>query len=360
MDEELRSNECDAGPQTPPQATAGAALESTSHPISTAASTHMAWLKPASATLGVSWNALGQIRPLRHGTGKTIFEAEFEGRDVVVKTPKEGLTAAQIYNVTQELQHEAAILSSLSAHENVVQFFGFGTVPLPDERIVYYLVVEHLKNGTLARQLGSESPKRPSNIRLPMTEVLSMLLSLADAMLFLHQGAHERYTIVHRDLKPDNIGFDAQGVLKVFDFGLSCVIPKDRAMDFPITGQIGSVRYMAPEIAIDTFYNEAVDVYSFGLVAWEIAHGKKPFLGLNVDAHRRVVSLEGGRPDVDRSRPREFADFLAACWHPDPRHRPSFEEVLLRIQHMSSSILTHPQQQQSFSVMRRFGLTSNP
>lgn len=144
----------------------------------------------------------------------------------------------------------------------MVQFYGFGTVRLPDDRIVYYLVVERLEGGTLSQRLGSESHKKPSNVKLPLADILAMLLALAEAMHFLHEGAHERYTIVHRDLKPDNIGFDQHGTLKVFDFGLSCVVPKPhlREVALPITGQTGSVRYMAPEVALDHFYNEAVDV----------------------------------------------------------------------------------------------------
>lgn len=99
----------------------------------------------------------------------------------------------------------------------------------------------------------------------------------------------------------------------------------------------------------------AHQVYSFGLVAWEISHGKKPFLGLNVDAHRRVVCMENGRPDVDRSRPREFAAFLEQCWHPDPHQRPAFRQILSHIRELAAGLAAPPQQ--PFSVMRRFGLS---
>uniref|UniRef100_A0A7S2WU31 Protein kinase domain-containing protein n=1 Tax=Rhizochromulina marina TaxID=1034831 RepID=A0A7S2WU31_9STRA len=326
-----------------------------SHPtVSAAAAATLARLKTSVPTLGVSWADLGDIRPLRHGTGKTIFGAEFQGHNVVVKTPREGLTPQRIHSVTKELQHEAAILSTLARHEYIVQFYGFGTVPLPNNHIVYYLVVENLQQGTLSQRLGSESSKRPSGIKLPMAEVLAFLLQLAGAMHFLHVVAHEQYTIVHRDLKPDNIGFDAHGVLKVFDFGLSCIIPKAhlRDVDRPLSGQTGSARYMAPEVALSRLYNETVDVYSFGLVAWEIAHGKKPFLSLNMETHRRVVCEEGRRPDVDRGRPREFVSFLQECWHQDSEHRPSFERVITLIREMIDSL--PPQQQPSFSVMRRY------
>lgn len=65
-----------------------------------------------------------------------------------------------------------------------------------------------------------------------------------------------------------------------------------------LRGQTGSIRYMAPEVALGTPYDETVDIYSMSLVAWEAIHLRKPFHGLNVDSHRRVVCLGLGREEV--------------------------------------------------------------
>ena len=90
-----------------------------------------------------------------------------------------------------------------------------------------------------------------------------------------------------------------------------------------LRGQTGSVRYMAPEVALGSSYDQSIDVYSFSLVAWEALHLRKPFNGLNVESHRRVVCRDGGREEIDRGVPAPLAGLLRASWGTDPALRPT-------------------------------------
>ena len=91
------------------------------------------------------------------------------------------------------------------------------------------------------------------------------------------------YSECFADLKPDNVGFTSDGTLKLFDFGLcTCVKTHSDPNDvYEMTGNTGSLRYMAPEVALRKPYNEKVDVYSYGIMVWQMARDRVPFKGLS-------------------------------------------------------------------------------
>ena len=97
------------------------------------------------------------------------------------------------------------------------------------------------------------------------------------------------------------MGFSLDGrAFKIFDFGLCRVVKKRTSSDrtYEMTGNTGSLRYMAPEVVLDLPYNETVDAFSFGIVVWTIACNKLPFRGFDRAKHRAAVVLGGGRPKV--------------------------------------------------------------
>jgi serine/threonine protein kinase len=83
-------------------------------------------------------------------------------------------------------------------------------------------------------------------------------------------------------LKPDNVGFTSDGELKLFDFGLvTCVRSRVNSnAAYEMTGYTGSLRYMAPEVALRLPYTEKVDVYSFAIMVWQMARDRVPFKGI--------------------------------------------------------------------------------
>ena len=110
------------------------------------------------------------------------------------------------------------------------------------------------------------------------------------------------------DLKPDNIGFSVDGTLKLFDLGLCTLVMKpDHATDtYEMTGETGSMRYMAPEVVLSQPYNEKVDVYSFSIMLWQMTTDVVPFRELKRADFVDKVVHGGLRPAIDPSWPEEF------------------------------------------------------
>ena len=142
------------------------------------------------------------------------------------------------------------------------------------------------------------------------------------------------------DLKPDNVGFTVDGELKLFDFGLcTCVRQREKScFGYEMTGNTGSLRYMAPEVALRQTYSEKVDVYSFGIMLWQMATDTIPFKGLSRDDFMKTVVRGGDRPPIRFLWPSSFKMLLKSCWAADSRLRPSFESVLLSLEKMLKNL----------------------
>ena len=138
------------------------------------------------------------------------------------------------------------------------------------------------------------------------------------------------------DLKPDNVGFCGDGTLKLFDFGL-CTLVRTRpnAMDtYEMTGTTGSLRYMAPEVCKQEPYTEKCDVYSYGIMLWQMARDRVPFQGFGKnDFVRNVVDLNM-RPKLDRAWPQPLVSLITRCWDRNPIKRPSFKAVIAELDAM--------------------------
>jgi serine/threonine protein kinase len=105
---------------------------------------------------------------------------------------------------------------------------------------------------------------------LPLDKIIS--ISLAHGMAYIHSQG-----VVHRDVKPENIIFDEEGCAKIVDFGIAC----EEAYCDPLANDTGTFRWMAPEMMKHKTYGRKVDVYSFGLILWEMFSGSVPYEDLN-------------------------------------------------------------------------------
>ncbi|CAI5933798.1 unnamed protein product [Closterium sp. NIES-65] len=183
------------------------------------------------------------------------------------------------------------------------------------------LVLEFLPGGTLKQLLAKQSKKKK---RLPLKRALHLALQVAEGLRYLHARS-----IVHRDLKTDNLLLDqAHRVVKIADFGVSRVEPGDRSMK----RRTGTFGYMAPEVLKEQPYDHMADVYSYGIVLWEIVTCGNPFLfeGLKPEQVCCMVN-QGLRPDIPSSCPPALADLMQRCWHHTPARRPDMAEVVERL-----------------------------
>jgi len=157
-------------------------------------------------------------------------------------------------------------------------------------------------------------------------ERITVAYDLSCALKYLHG-----LQILYRDLKPDNIGFDVRGDVKIFDFGLAKEFyTKDRLADgtYRMTGDTGSPRYMAPEVALELSYNETADVYSFSILAWQILDLSTPFENFNMTMFDKKVVRGGFRPKLDPKWPANISKLLAQSWHSQISERPTMERVV--------------------------------
>jgi serine/threonine protein kinase len=134
---------------------------------------------------------------------------------------------------------------------------------------------------------------------------------------------HKR-KMVHRDLKPSNILLDENHRPRVCDLGSSCVENMERTQ----TGgdQIGTLKYMAPELWEDVPYTEKVDIFSFALILYEMVVGRKVFPGSSQAQVCRMV-LAGARAEIPETMDSFTAELVGRCWSQAPTERPSFDDI---------------------------------
>ncbi|KAL3791455.1 hypothetical protein ACHAW5_008074 [Stephanodiscus triporus] len=267
----------------------------------------------------------------------------------------------------EDLAHETAILACLD-HPNIIQLHGraegcFSTafqMSSPEreggeggggggKRQIsnegYFIILDRLM-ATLTDRIDEwrnechaiALPPHPAPMRAPHPESmlrehlrgrLKVAYSIADALGYLH-SRH----VVFRDLKPANIGFDHNDCVKVFDFGFATSIAPLLSRPYagygPLTETCGTRRYMAPEVALQLGYGKEVDVYSFGMLLWEVCALDKPFDSIkSVDEFHDIVVLYGKRPSlhIDPLWPSSLKSLMTLCWSTDPLDRPTMVKV---------------------------------
>lgn len=268
-----------------------------------------------------------EIQYIADGSNSNVFLARLSGEKVVIKMIREDIQHDPV--AVHEFDVEHGTLARVS-HPNIIKLKGAGRRPRR------FIVLEWLGGGTLNSILNQHQVKSglaQKLFRRPSFTYQTLLLrarDIAEALRFLHSHCHVGASIIHRDLKPDNVGFNSAGELKLFDFGL-CTCVKLRANvneAYEMTGNTGSLRYMAPEIALKKPYNEKADVYSFCIMLWQMAKDKVPFKGMTREDFMTNVVIRGERPKLDKSWPRAFSNMLVKSWDPDHRMRPSFAELV--------------------------------
>ncbi|KAH1031373.1 hypothetical protein J1N35_043547 [Gossypium stocksii] len=264
------------------------------------------------------------------GSFGEILKASWRGTPVAVKRILPSLSDDRL--VIQDFRHEVNLLVKLR-HPNIVQFLGAVTDKKP-----LMLITEYLKGGDLHQYLKEKGS-------LSASTAVSFALDIARGMAYLH---NEPNVIIHRDLKPRNVLLvnSSADHLKVGDFGLSKLIKVQNFHDvYKMTGETGSYsqalyfafgtdRYMAPEVFKHRKYDKKVDVFSFAMILYEMLEGEPPFSNYEPYEAAKYVAA-GHRPSFrSKSYLPELRDLTDKCWADDMNQRPSFLDILKRLEKM--------------------------
>ena len=258
-------------------------------------------------------NQYERIEELGRGASSTVFKV----------VNKENLRALKEFNkvrYTEEdnsdfnkiksIFNEFEILSNLN-DPNIIKVYGMFR---GDQEKPPSILFEYCPNNLKKEITKLENDKR-----------VHVIIDIVKAMRTIHKAG-----IIHRDLKPENILLDDNCNVKLADFGISKVLDPDEDQ----TKEAGTLDYMAPEVFDSYDYNEKVDVYSFGIVLYQILmKGMKPCISVK-------QKLEGKLPEIPQSVSSFSADLIKECLDRDPSKRPSFESIYLRLTENWGKILS--------------------
>ncbi|XP_006872227.1 PREDICTED: mitogen-activated protein kinase kinase kinase 7-like isoform X4 [Chrysochloris asiatica] len=243
------------------------------------------------------------------GAFGVVCKAKWRAKDVAIK------------QIESESERKAFIveLRQLSRvnHPNIVKLYGACLNPV-------CLVMEYAEGGSLYNVLHGAEP-------LPYytaAHAMSWCLQCSQGVAYLH--SMQPKALIHRDLKPPNLLLVAGGtVLKICDFGTACDIQTH------MTNNKGSAAWMAPEVFEGSNYSEKCDVFSWGIILWEVITRRKPFDEIGGPAFRIMWAVHNGtRPPLIKNLPKPIESLMTRCWSKDPSQRPSMEEIVKIMTHL--------------------------
>jgi Janus kinase 2 len=228
-------------------------------------------------------------------------------------------------NDAQMFLHEIKMHSKL-IHPNILPLWGVSKVDTGEGRGDYFMVMPYMANGNLCSLIK----KKPKAITSKLGG--EILKGVAQGMAYLHSLKPQ--PIIHRDLTSLNILLDNSARPLISDFGLSRFKPIDETM----TGAIGSLVWMSPEVFRGLRYGEPSDVYSFSIIAYEIFVKSLPCTQDESSVFASMVALKDHRPDLSvippMPRREEWTTLISDCWKPLPSDRPTFPQILVRLKEL--------------------------
>ncbi|XWS27131.1 hypothetical protein CRYUN_Cryun26dG0089700 [Craigia yunnanensis] len=271
---------------------------------------------------------LEELQELGSGTFGTVYHGKWRGTDVAIKRINDRCFAgkpSEQERMIGDFWNEAIKLADLH-HPNVVAFYG---VVLDGPGGSVATVTEYMVNGSLRNAL------QKNERNLDKRKRLLIAMDVAFGMEYLHGK-----NIVHFDLKSDNLLVNLRDphrpICKVGDLGLS----KVKCQTLISGGVRGTLPWMAPELlnGSSSLVSEKVDVFSFGIVMWELLTGEEPYADLHYGAIIGGIVSNTLRPPVPESCDPEWRSLMERCWSSDPLERPNFTEIANELRSMAAKI----------------------
>ncbi|XP_065276091.1 insulin receptor-related protein [Emys orbicularis] len=270
----------------------------------------------------VSRDKITVIRELGQGSFGMVYEGIAQGIEKEDEETKVALkTVNELATMRERLEflNEASVMKAFKCH-HVVRLLGVVSQGQPA-----LVIMELMTRGDLKSYLRSLRPDAENNPGLPppsLKDMIQMAGEIADGMAYLNAKK-----FVHRDLAARNCMVSEDFTVKIGDFGMTRDIYET---DYYRKGGKGllPVRWMSPEALKDGIFNTHSDVWSFGVVLWEIATlAEQPYQGLSNEQVLRFV-MDSGVLERPENCPEKLHELMNWCWQQNPRQRPSFTQLL--------------------------------
>jgi protein kinase-like protein len=232
------------------------------------------------------------------------------GRLVAIKMMSAELSSDADFRT--RFENEARTVAKFR-HPNIVSVYASGEVDGAK-----YIVMEYVDGGTLGDRLDSRN--------LAADDIRNIARQMADALAYSHSRG-----IIHRDFKPANVLFTADGMPVLSDFGVAKSTVPDGSPLTKVGIVVGTLGYMAPEQALGSEIDERIDIYSLGVVLFEMLKGELPPRLGSDDKEKTVI-----RSELRDARP-ELVDLVCRCVDRDPAKRPSAEQCRQALESLAPS-----------------------
>eukprot|EP01116_Phalansterium_solitarium_P019162 TRINITY_DN5270_c0_g2_i1.p1 TRINITY_DN5270_c0_g2~~TRINITY_DN5270_c0_g2_i1.p1 ORF type:complete len:650 (+),score=204.34 TRINITY_DN5270_c0_g2_i1:113-2062(+) len=252
----------------------------------------------------IPFNQLRFIKELGSGSFGQVYKGIYKNRPVAIKISM----AIDPKHITEFLG-EAEVMTSIKHHKNVLRLFG---ICIHESKPI--IVLEFMGGGTLLGHLQSTA-------YISDEQQLKYLRGIAAGLQPLAQ-----HSLVHRDLAARNILLDETMEPKIADFGMSRVVRSEDKVGQTQTN-MGPIRWMAPESIRNLVYSEASDVWSYGVLVWEIVTRKAPHAEMSLLELAVKIRDKGVTPGIPHDCPPYIQQLLSKCWQFEPENRPSFAEI---------------------------------